>query len=424
MEMVTQGSFSDSPEREERIGRRACALLMLLIAATMWMLLGGPSEARELSFEERIQAQEAIERVYQAHQIGDTRRFEEAVPRAVLEKKVRTYLEQSIALDVFWKTPITSGMLREEVERITARTRMPERLRELHAALGNDPFLIEEALARPALADRLARSLFAYDKTIHAQSRREAEALRADLLEGQLDPGSEHPRRTVVDMVRASEAEKPGLRGSPAGTGGPPLREALPSDEFDEYRRRLATRDGEIGALEEGREGFVTRVVLRSTPDEIQIATFVVPKLSWDAWWASVESGLAEAATVEHLPDRDDPPPVPEANPTQTALVVDCPVPWSAVALDGAPEARSGHTAVWTGNVMIVWGGSTSAGSVTTGGRYNPALDTWSPTSTSNTPSLRSGYTTVWTGSVMVVWGGYNAGPLNTGGRYDPTSDS
>ena len=45
---------------------------------------------------------------------------------------------------------------------------MPDRLRELHAAMGNDPFLIEEAPARPALSDHLARTLFSYDKTIHA----------------------------------------------------------------------------------------------------------------------------------------------------------------------------------------------------------------------------------------------------------------
>ena len=41
-----------------------------------------------------------------------------------------------------------------------------------------------------------------------------------------------------------------------------------------------------------------------------------------------------------------------------------------------------------------------------TGGRYDPATDSWRPTSTQNAPSARSGPTAVWTGSEMIVWGG------------------
>ena len=54
--------------------------------------------ARELTFEERVRAQEAIERVYYAHQVDTTVPFETAVPRNVLETKVRNYLSKSVAL--------------------------------------------------------------------------------------------------------------------------------------------------------------------------------------------------------------------------------------------------------------------------------------------------------------------------------------
>ena len=65
---------------------------------------------------------------------------------------------------------------------------------------------------------------------------------------------------------------------------------------------------------------------------------------------------------------------------------------------------------------MIVWGGTTAA-AMNTGGRYNPSTDSWVATSTgANAPSARSGHTAVWTGSEMIVWGG--SGPTNTGGRY------
>jgi hypothetical protein len=74
--------------------------------------------AGDLTFEERVKAQEAIERVYYSHQIGASRPFEERIPRPVLERKVREYLRQSAALDKYWNTPVTAEMLERETERM------------------------------------------------------------------------------------------------------------------------------------------------------------------------------------------------------------------------------------------------------------------------------------------------------------------
>ena len=41
-----------------------------------------------------------------------------------------------------------------------------------------------------------------------------------------------------------------------------------------------------------------------------------------------------------------------------------------------------------------------------TGGRYNPSTDSWTATSTNNAPDARASHTAVWTGSEMIVWGG------------------
>src|SRR5947207_466457 len=41
-----------------------------------------------------------------------------------------------------------------------------------------------------------------------------------------------------------------------------------------------------------------------------------------------------------------------------------------------------------------------------TGGRYNPTTDSWIATSTTNAPSARHSHTAVWTGTEMIVWGG------------------
>src|SRR5206468_1759911 len=95
---------------------------------------------------------------------------------------------------------------------------------------------------------------------------------------------------------------------------------------------------------------------------------------------------------------------------------------WIATSTISAPDARYGHTAVWTGTQMIVWSGGAGFARFNTGGKYNPNTDSWTATSTSSAPSARSDHTAVWTGSQMIVWGGGNS--LNTGGRYNPGSDS
>jgi Galactose oxidase, central domain len=100
---------------------------------------------------------------------------------------------------------------------------------------------------------------------------------------------------------------------------------------------------------------------------------------------------------------------------------------WTATSTTNAPIPRDDQTAVWTGTEMIVWGGR---GPVTppwlnTGGRYNPATDSWAATSTTNAPLARANHTAVWTGSEMIIWGGNDSsGPFNTGGRYDPDTDT
>jgi hypothetical protein len=73
--------------------------LRTLVGTVVLLATDGLAEARELSFADRVRAQEAIERTRYAHRVGATKPFEEAVPRAVLERKVVTYLKQSKALE-------------------------------------------------------------------------------------------------------------------------------------------------------------------------------------------------------------------------------------------------------------------------------------------------------------------------------------
>ncbi|HEX4823302.1 MAG TPA: MopE-related protein [Candidatus Polarisedimenticolaceae bacterium] len=100
---------------------------------------------------------------------------------------------------------------------------------------------------------------------------------------------------------------------------------------------------------------------------------------------------------------------------------------WQLIASTGAPSPRGFATAVWTGTQMVVWGGSTSA-FLNTGGRYSPSTDSWTPTSLTSAPAGRYLHTALWAGdgiNRMIVWGGYGGGgATNTGGRYDPVTDT
>ena len=56
---------------------------------------------------------------------------------------------------------------------------------------------------------------------------------------------------------------------------------------------------------------------------------------------------------------------------------------------------------------MIVWGGeNTNGDNLNTGGRYDPATDSWTAIRTTSPPQARNFHTAVWTGSRMIVWGG------------------
>src|SRR5205807_8216622 len=73
---------------------------------------------------------------------------------------------------------------------------------------------------------------------------------------------------------------------------------------------------------------------------------------------------------------------------------------WTATSSSNSPSGRYGHTTVWTGSEMIVWGGG-SSDYFDTGAQYNPKADTWMVTRTTNAPSGRTNHTAVWNGGEM-----------------------
>src|SRR5438093_427002 len=138
--------------------------------------------SRTLSFAERVAYQGAIEDVYWRHRIWPKERpdpkpsLDAVMSQAQLERKVEDYLRESQALEDYWQRPITADQLQAEMDRMAKNTKQSEILRELFQALGNDPFVIAECLATPALADRLLTSWYAYDQRFHGELKQRAEA--------------------------------------------------------------------------------------------------------------------------------------------------------------------------------------------------------------------------------------------------------
>ena len=347
------------------------------------LVLGASAAAhgRDLTFEQRVKAQEALERVYYRHQIGSLRPFEEAVPQSVLESRVATYLDESAALQTIWKTPITADMLTRELDRMAAHTRMPQRLSELLSALSDDPFLIRECLARATLVDRLARSFFSADESLHAAKRLEAEALRRDLVRFGVERFVDDARRADVVIARG----------------------AVPSVA------------GEVGPVRSEPGAFVVSVVLEQRPDSTRIARFTLLKRSWDDWWAEARKGLDRAAVA----------PVADASP-QPKLVErssGSDPKFDEASVASIPCLTGCAAKVWTGSVVVAWGGCGEAG-LRTGGRYDPATDTWTPAPAMDAPPENDDLQASWDGDRVIVRSRGDDRVATRGGRYDVVADT
>jgi N-acetylneuraminic acid mutarotase len=336
----------------------ACSIVTGKLLAFLRSEAPGKVSQRTLTLAERVAYQRAIEDVYWRHRIWPQERpdpkpsLDAVMSQAQLEKKVTDYLRKSQALEDYWQRPITGEQLQAEMDRMAQHSKQPEVLRELFEALGNDPTVIAECLARPVLGERLIADLAAQDKTGHFES---------------------------AGTTGLSSMSTAATFGSVAYTL-PKISDRCTDDTWTATTTTNAPT---------GRHGH----------------TAVWTGSEMIVWGGNTNQLMFFNSGGRYNPSTDT---------------------WAATSITNAPTARSGHTAVWTGTEMIVWGGlDASFHAVNTGGRYNPGTESWTGTSTANPPDGRYNHTAVWTGSEMIVWSGTGAsGYLNTGGRYNPSTDS
>src|SRR6266404_2563417 len=383
---------------------------------------------RALTFEERVNYQRTIEQVYWRHRTWAKEcphprpSLDTVMSRAQLEKKVEDYLRNSQALEHYWQRPITGEQLQAEMNRMATHTKQPDVLRELFDALGNDSFVIAECLARPTLAERVLTNSYAYDQRIHGQLRRRADS---DLL---AHHAVEQRKQTSgvyneIDLVRSNGSQEEHQRRTEHAI-------KLNNGEWDETVQKLAATFnkhtgpasgrrgsaagevyegipvGLVSQLQEDETGYYATAVTQKAEGRMKLATVMWSKEPVQSWRARVEKQLPN-----EMAEMNASYTIPAVSAGAGGCVNDT---WAPSSLN-TPTPRESHTVVWTGSEMIIWGG----GLINTGGRYNPSTDSWTAISTTNAPTGRSGHSAVWTGTQMIVWGGGNStGDLNTGGRY------
>src|SRR5438132_353937 len=386
---------------------------------------GAPAR-RTLMFADRVAYQRAIEKVYWRHRIWPATNastkppLDKVMSQAQIEGKVEDYLRNSQALEDYWQRPITPDQLQAEMERIASHTKQPAVLRELFAALGNYPFVIAECLARAVLAERLVMELNNEDR------------VKLTRIAWQKQP--------LQSCVAKAEAQVPVTMAAVSANYTLPVISGhsdnlLPSGGcIDDTWTPTSTTNAPAGRVN-------------------HTAVWTGSEMIVLGGCTDVDCNSSFNTGGRYNPSTDS---------------------WTATSTSNAPAGRWAHTAVWTGSEMIVCGGagqnvSSKAGrynpcthsstttstpnatdaryvptavsndsvidlsgwsgadwnsSLNTGGRYNPSTDSWTATSTGNAPDARSSHTAVWASTEMIVWGGSNGSDLNTGGRYNPGTDS
>ncbi|HVR96076.1 MAG TPA: hypothetical protein VMW27_05645 [Thermoanaerobaculia bacterium] len=362
--------------------RRLLVFLVLLAAgpgAAPRLAAEGTGAVPALSFNERVDCHAAVEQVFDRHRIWPKDNpdpkptFAVAVPRSVLVKKAEDALAMSVALAGRYQAPITAHELQAELDRMAKDSQDPATLREIFAALDNNPTRVAECLARPLLAERKLRAVFAAETKVGRS----------------------------FDVWWAATREKAGGREAfvqPVGSYRLPAVAAAEGCTNDRWTPTTPAPKPPGTIPEVGSA--------RVSPSSVWTGAEMIV---WGG--GSVCSPLGDVCGLNSGAAFN--PATGVWTPTQGAGAV--------------PAGRLGHIAVWTGSKMIVWGG-VSDQRTNTGGIYDPAANEWSATNTAGAPAGRDSMTVVWTGTQMIVWGGrggqFGTDFLGTGGRFNPQSNT
>src|SRR5256886_5059524 len=350
---------------------------------------------RTLSFADRVAYQRAIEEVYWQHRIwpkanaGPKPPLDKVMSQAQIEEKDEDYLRNSQALEDYWQRLITPDQLQAEMERMASHTKQPGVLREIFAALGNDPFVIAECLARPVLAERVITELYAHDSRFHGELKRRAEAelrthpsvremkqtsgmytemewIKSDSTPDQDKGGSASPeddakangqRRGAEDGITLNSREWDETVQKLVATFNKPdaakasafgVRRhvaAFESADMSAHSKNAAAGEyetlavGKVSPLREDEGHYYAVAVMNKGKDRLKLATVAWLKEPLRSWLAKAETQVP--VTMAAISANYTFPVI--ASPS-IACTDDS---WTATSTTSAPAARELHTAVW-----------------------------------------------------------------------------
>jgi FG-GAP-like repeat len=349
-----------------------------LVFAKLSPSLTRAPQPRQLTLADRVAYQRAIEEVYWRHRIWPKERrdpkpsLDAVMSQAQLEKKVVDYLRNSQVLENYWQRTLTAEQLQAEMERMGQHTKQPEVLRELFEALGNDPFVIAECLARPALSERLVTNFYAYDQRFHRELRQRAEAaLLAHPTVEQMkqtlpaaasrsDAGPASGKYSEIELLRSDSARDEGNSGAETSL-------KMNSREWDENMQKLATMFGGVKNSSVRNAGAPTAPT--PTPTPTPAPTLTPTPTSTPTPTPTPTSTPTPTPTSTPTPT---PTPTPTSTPTPTPTSTPRPTPTPTPTCgrtntdfnhNGKPDyvlykGGTRQTAVWYMNNNVFFGGA------------------------------------------------------------------
>lgn len=268
----------------------------------------------------RVADRAAIERVYYEHWLGTKPAFEQALPRAQIERMVKLDFKKEAVLKRAYRTEIAPSELETEVQRINSTTRAPQTLAEVKAALNHDPARFAETVARPLVVDRKLRAQFDNDAKLHATERVQAEQIRKKVLavnepETRISllkqneavnfheltwqltarpdsPAAPLPATAPVKVaqhsadysIEATAQVSPVINNTAARTNRPYFEDIDP--ELQKILRAQLRKAGDVSAVVETATAFLVFVSKEITADTLSVASVTIPKRSYDEWLA------------------------------------------------------------------------------------------------------------------------------------------
>ena len=229
---------------------------LAVLYSLAWMGSKGPgdnaeSPRTELNHTREIELIAALEEVRAKYRdpAGKIPDRDELIASA--EKTLAENEKKERLLGEMCNIEITPQMVEDEVERMMNDYRRPLLMREIAAALEDDPEAIVEIWVKPILIDRYLRACFLTDPDINREARQSADDLREKLLSG--DTSGATPASVPVSEVKAWAGDTPTA--------------------------------GDVGPLEDMDYNFRVMKVMEVKGDTVEVLVHEVDKPDFDKWF-------------------------------------------------------------------------------------------------------------------------------------------